>query len=145
MWLRGCPLEHLGFSLGVKVALTRLLSLHALDSSSRLRNRLARFMTKGKLQELCGETRYVAFGLETFALGDWRLCVVADGTVLQGVPARARQSNVEAVARQIDTLPHRRSTREASKPCDQRAARRCEFAGRYSLLKGVRRRSSTHF
>jgi hypothetical protein len=23
--------------------------------------------------ELCGETRYVAFGLEPFPLGDWRL------------------------------------------------------------------------
>jgi hypothetical protein len=80
-----------------------------------------------------------------FALGDWGLCVVADGTVLQGVPARAGQSNVEAVARQVDILPHRGSTREASKPCDYRAARRCEFAGRYSLLNGVRRRSSTHF
>jgi hypothetical protein len=28
---------------------------------------------ESKTNPLCGETRYVAFGLEPFPLGDWRL------------------------------------------------------------------------
>ena len=66
---------------------------------------------------LCGETRYVAFGFEPFALCHW-LCqtfrsilrrfsrVIADGSVLRGGPTSSGQSNVNAVACHIDALPH---------------------------------------